>query len=236
MAVGQLPHTRYAFVDGMVELEVLTLQNRCGAAPGSRARRRRTRMSSFGPSPTRRALPAMPQASSIRAEVAGQWVSSSMASYNNARMRSNAGARSCPADHSGHAVALIKNKSPGRASGLACHDHGVGSPGGGNPDRILAWCQTGKRRACERALIVHVADIALGVGYQRSATGRRAGRAHTHPRGCTRHDRQDRLRHAGAIGDDTWFERGGQTHVAVRQCDDDVFADYGDEITNEVGA
>ena len=30
----------------------------------------------------------MPQASSIRAEVAGQWVSSSMASYNDAMMRS----------------------------------------------------------------------------------------------------------------------------------------------------
>ncbi len=26
MAVGQLPYARYAFVDGMVELEVLTLQ------------------------------------------------------------------------------------------------------------------------------------------------------------------------------------------------------------------
>ena len=48
-------------------------------------------MSSGGPSPTRRALPTTPQASSIRAEVAGQRVSSSMASYNDARMRSNAG-------------------------------------------------------------------------------------------------------------------------------------------------
>ena len=32
----------------------------------------------------------MPQASSIRAEVAGQWVSSTMASYNDAMIRSNA--------------------------------------------------------------------------------------------------------------------------------------------------
>ena len=36
----------------------------------------------------------MPQASSIRAELAGQWVSSILASYNDARMRSNAW--SCP--------------------------------------------------------------------------------------------------------------------------------------------
>ena len=35
-------------------------------------------------------LPAMPQASSIRAEAAGQRASSSIASYNDARMRSNA--------------------------------------------------------------------------------------------------------------------------------------------------
>ena len=47
-------------------------------------------MSSGGPSPTRRALPTTPQASSIRAEVAGQRVSSSMAAYNDARTRSNA--------------------------------------------------------------------------------------------------------------------------------------------------
>ena len=46
-------------------------------------------MSSGGPSPTRRALPTTPQASSIRAEVAGQRVSSSMAAYNDARTRSN---------------------------------------------------------------------------------------------------------------------------------------------------
>ena len=44
-------------------------------------------MSSFGPSLTARQLPVMPQASSIRAEVPGQWLSSSMASDNDARIR-----------------------------------------------------------------------------------------------------------------------------------------------------
>ena len=47
-------------------------------------------MSPFGPSPTRRVLLVRPQASSIRAEVAGQWTSLSMASYNDAMMRSYA--------------------------------------------------------------------------------------------------------------------------------------------------
>ena len=47
-------------------------------------------MSSGGPSATKRALPVRPQASSIKAEVAGQWVSSSMASYNDVSTRSNA--------------------------------------------------------------------------------------------------------------------------------------------------
>ena len=47
---------------------------------------KRAWMSSFGPSPTMRSLPVMPQASSIRAEAAGQRASSSMASYNAARM------------------------------------------------------------------------------------------------------------------------------------------------------
>ncbi len=34
MAVGQLPHARYAFVDGVVELEVLTLQIGAALPPG----------------------------------------------------------------------------------------------------------------------------------------------------------------------------------------------------------
>ena len=49
-----------------------------------------SRTSFFGPSATMRPLPVLPQASSIRAEVAGQRVSSIMASYNDAMIRSKA--------------------------------------------------------------------------------------------------------------------------------------------------
>ena len=88
MAGGQLPKARYAFVDGMVDFEVLTLQ--VGAALPAVVE-----PDEEDPDVVGRAFAdqegiasVMPQASSMRAEVAGQWVSSSMASYNNARVRS----------------------------------------------------------------------------------------------------------------------------------------------------
>ena len=87
---GQLPEARDAFVEGVVDFQVLALQIDTALPAGIepdelhpdvvlRAHRR-----------PGGALPVRPQASSIRAEVAGQWVSSSMASYKDATIRSNA--------------------------------------------------------------------------------------------------------------------------------------------------
>ena len=87
--VGLLPKARHAFVDGVVVLKVVAVRVFAALAPAVQSTTR-TRTSSFGPSPTRRSLPSMPQASSMRAETAGQQASSSIASCNDDRMCSNA--------------------------------------------------------------------------------------------------------------------------------------------------
>ena len=71
----QLPEARYTFVDGMVVFEVLALQVFAALSP-------RVEPDEDSPDVVLRAF--------IRAEVAGQRVSSSMASYNDARIRSKA--------------------------------------------------------------------------------------------------------------------------------------------------
>ena len=71
----QLPEARYTFVDGMVVFEVLALQVFAALSP-------RVEPDEDSPDVVLRAF--------IRAEVAGQRVSSSMASYNDARICSKA--------------------------------------------------------------------------------------------------------------------------------------------------
>ena len=76
------------FVDGMVELEVLTLQIGAALPVVVEPDEGDTDVVLRAFADQEGIARAMPQASSIRAEVAGQWLSSSMASCSDDRIRS----------------------------------------------------------------------------------------------------------------------------------------------------
>ena len=130
MAVGQLPQARDGFVDGMVRRRGAHAPDRGGAARGSKARRRGP---GCRPAGLRRPGGHCPRRRRPR-QSEPRWPASG---YRRAwrrtttpgRARTRA-ARSCPPEHTGHTVDIIKDESSGRVSQTAVCDRRAMAPSG----------------------------------------------------------------------------------------------------------